>query len=195
MIYRTTTLLFSLLGSFLILITLVSTAWATVPSWAIVPEESTLTFTGTQNNAPVQGTFKLFSGEINADPEQLAASHVKITVDLSSISTSFKDISDTLKTSEWFDVAGFPEAIFESSQFTKIDGNKLQAKGNLSLKGKSLPVILVFSYEKISDNKVKVTGGTDLKRNDFGVGTGEWASTDEIKNEVQVNFIITATKK
>ncbi|EKD71652.1 MAG: hypothetical protein ACD_46C00135G0005, partial [uncultured bacterium] len=29
----------------------------------------------------------------------------------------------------------------------------------------------------------------------FGIGQGEWESTDEVKNEVTVNFILTATLK
>jgi polyisoprenoid-binding protein YceI len=193
--YKFLTQLFSLLSLLLIMASTMSlTQAAGAPSWQIIPEESSLSFTGTQNNAPVTGTFKSFSGEISADPDHLDASHVKIIVDMNSVTTSFKDIEDALRTSDWFNVASFPQAIFESSQFTKANGNTLQAKGTLSLKGKKLPLVLSFTYEKISDNKTKVTGNAQLIRADFGVGQGEWSSTEEIKNEVQVNFVITATK-
>ncbi|WP_065235658.1 YceI family protein [Legionella waltersii] len=193
--FKIPTPLFSLFSLLLILGSTISfTQAAEVPLWKIIPDESSLSFTATQNNAPVTGTFKSFSGEISADPDHLEASHVKIIVEMNSVTTSLKDIEDALKTSDWFNVSSFPQAIFESSQFIKTNGNALQAKGTLSLKGKSLPVVLNFTFENISDNKTKATGHAQLIRADFGVGQGEWSSTEEIKNEVQVNFVITATK-
>ena len=44
---------------------------ATTPKWNIIPGDSTISFTATQNNAPVMGQFKDFSGDIAFDPTQL----------------------------------------------------------------------------------------------------------------------------
>lgn len=38
------------------------------PEWEIVPSQSEITFTGTQNGAPVTGRFKKFTGQIFVDP-------------------------------------------------------------------------------------------------------------------------------
>ena len=59
--------------------------------------ESSLTFTTTQNDAPVTGQFKNFTGEINFDPNQLKANNIKIIVDVVSIQ-SYNQLSDTLRT-------------------------------------------------------------------------------------------------
>jgi len=61
---------------------------AAIPAWQISPHDSTLSFTATQNNAPVSGSFKTFSGDIHFDPEQLAASNVRIVIALDSVTTN-----------------------------------------------------------------------------------------------------------
>src|SRR5262245_57300982 len=82
---------------------------AAVPSWQIVPDKSSLTFTGVQNDAPVSGKFKKFTGDIKFDPAQLNASSVKIVVDTNSVFTSYSDLVDALKTADWFNVKLFPQ--------------------------------------------------------------------------------------
>src|SRR5579862_4444596 len=77
-------------------------AFADVSSWKIIPNESTLTFTATQNGAPVTGTFTNFSGDINFDPAQLDKSNVKIIVNVGAISDAYNQLADTLKTADWF---------------------------------------------------------------------------------------------
>lgn len=171
------------------------TVFAGVPAWQINPTQSSLSFTGTQNNAPVSGKFKSFSGEINFDPEQLNSSHVRIVVDLNSVSTSYKDVEDALKTADWFNVKLFPKAIFKADQFTKTGDNAYQANGTLKIRDKEIPISVAFVVLESSNNKARVKGTTVVKRSLFGIGQGEWASTDEVKDEVKVDFDIIAVKK
>src|ERR1700753_3036815 len=77
---------------------------AAVPAWKIVPNASSLTFTATQNDAPVTGQFKTFTGDINFDPKLLSANNVKMVIDMNSITDPYNQLSDTLKESDWFDV-------------------------------------------------------------------------------------------
>ena len=161
--------------------------------WKIVPDKSSLMFTATQNGAPVKGDFKKFSGEINFDLDQLKDSKVKIIVDMGSLSTSYNDLTMTLKTPDWFDMKLFPEAIFEASEFTKTGDNEYQAKGTLTLRDKSQPVVLNFTASQTGNNAM-VKGSTTIKRTAFGVGRGEWSSLNEIKDDVKVDFLINATK-
>ncbi len=170
-------------------------AKAAVPEWQIVPSESNITFTGTQNNAPISGQFKKFSGSIAFDPNQLNESKIKIVIDTNSVSTSYADFTSTLLTPDWFDVKLFPEATFQASQFTKTGQNTFEANGNLTIRDKTLPVKVVFTGEELSKTKASVKGSTSIKRTAFGVGAGEWASTDEVQDDVKINFTITAIKK
>lgn len=168
---------------------------AAVPQWEIVPQESSITFTGTLNNAQTSGKFKSFSGEIHFDPERLNESNVRIVVDTGSVATSYVDIADTLKTTDWFDIKLFPQAIFQANKFTKTSDKTYQAEGTLTIRDKTLPIVVTFTQEEYSENTVRVKGTTKLKRTQFGVGQGEWSSTSEVADEVIINFAVTAMRK
>jgi polyisoprenoid-binding protein YceI len=168
---------------------------AAVPAWQIVPEASSLSFTATQNGAPVTGQFKKFTGEINFDPANLSENNVKIIVDLASITDAYNQLSDTLKTPDWFNTNIFPQAIFQSSHFVKTGNKTYQSTGTLTIRDKTLPVTLTFTQQEYTPAKAVIKGNTTIKRTAFGVGQGEWADTNTIKDDVQVSFTVTAVKK
>lgn len=167
-------------------------AFAAIPDWKIIPAESSLTFTATQNNAPATGKFTQFSGDIHFDPAQLKGSNVRIVVNMASVKTDYAEIAKTLQTADWFNVATFPEAVFTASDFTKTGDKTYQANGNLTIRDKTVPTVLAFTLEEFSPTKAKVKGTVTLKRLAFGVGQGEWQKTDNIKDEVQVQFEVSA---
>lgn len=177
-----------------LLLLISSTLYAAPPHWEIVPNESSITFTATQNNSPVAGQFKDFNGNINFDPTQLTASSIEISVDMASVSTSYKDIANTLKTSDWFDIKFFPKAIFKATHFTKTGDNTYLANGTLTIRDKTVPTVLNFTLEEYTQTKARATGSTLLKRTVFGIGQGEWFKTNEIKDDVKVDFTISAKK-
>lgn len=165
------------------------------PTWELIPGESQIRFTGIQNNSPISGEFKKFSAEITGDFSQLDQSHVRIIIDTSSLSISFKDLEDVLKNADWFNVGFFPQAVFEAKQFKKIDQNTYVAQGTITIRDKSLPLAATFNVVEHTKEKARVKGTTNIKRTLFGVGTGEWGSTDEVKDEVKVDFTLTARKR
>jgi polyisoprenoid-binding protein YceI len=170
-------------------------AMAELPKWQIIPDKSSITFTATQNNAPVTGQFKTFTGEITFDSEQLSNSNVTITIDTDSVTTSYAEIAETLKKPDWFDVKIFPKATFKATSFSKMGDHSYQANGTLTLRDKSVPLSLTFDIRPITKTTSVATGETILQRTTFGIGKGEWANTDSVKDEVKVNFSLTATKK
>lgn len=163
--------------------------------WVIVPSESQLTFTGTQNGAPVTGEFKTFTGEILVDPNDLSVGKIDIVVDIASLNTSYADLKETLLTSDWFNPKLFPKAEFKATQFKQTGKNAYEAAGTLTIRDKSAPVTLNFTAQELAPNKQQVVGSTVIKRSTFGVGQGEWASTDTVKDEVTVKFKVVAIKK
>lgn len=178
-----------------LLLLLPSLGMAAVPAWQIDPSASSITFTGTQNNAPTSGKFKTFSGKINFDPNQLASSHVRIVVDMNSVSTSYAEVANNLKTADWFDTVHFPQAVFTTNTFHKTAATAYTAQGMLQIRDKTVPITLDFVVKEHSATHALVEGSTTLKRTAFGVGRGEWASTDEVQDAVKVNFLLALTKK
>lgn len=163
-------------------------------AWQIVPKESEIIFTATQNGAPVAGKFTQFKGDIQFDPAALKTSHVRIVINMASVTTDYADVANTLKTADWFNSAVFPEAIFTASDFTKTGDKSYEAKGSLMIRDKTVPTVLEFKLDEFTSTKARVTGLATLKRLSFGVGQGEWQKTDNVKDDVQVQFTIGAVK-
>lgn len=170
-------------------------ALAEASNWEIIPAESTLSFTAKQNGAPVTGTFKTFTGDIKCDLAQPEGCNIKIIVDINSVSDAYNELSDTLKTKQWFDAKSYPQAVFQSNQVSKASDKGYEAKGNLTIRDKTVPVILSFQQTEDANGKGQFKGTTTIKRTDFGVGSGEWSDTKAIKDEVQIDFVLSAMKK
>lgn len=169
-------------------------SYAAIPEWKIVPDKSELSFTATQNGSPVLGKFTKFNGKIEFDPAQLALSSVNIVVDMNSVEASYKDLVDTLKSSDWFDIKVFPKATFEASKFINKDKNHYVADGMLTIRDKKIPLQLTFTLDEYSATKAHVTGEAIIKRTLVGVGQGEWKATDVVKDDVKVMFSIEAVR-
>ncbi|KTC93508.1 YceI family protein [Fluoribacter dumoffii] len=175
---------------------LLNTSYANASSeWTIVPNESSISFTATQNNAPVTGSFKEFTATIIADPAHLQDSKVDVVVNMNSLTTSYAEITSILTGPDWFNTKEFPKAEFKSTKFIKKDDKNYEATGTLTIKNKSVPVTLNFTAVESPKGHVVVEGHTNLKRLDFGIGQGDWSSTSEIKDEVTVNFKAVAQQK
>lgn len=180
---------------FLILLFCSSVYADSLPKWEIIPAESSISFTGTQNNAPVTGAFKLFKGTIQVDPAKPEGAALDFIINMDSLSVSYADLANILITPEWFDVKVFPTAEFKSSKINKIDEQHYTVDGVLTIKDKSQPVVLKFTAVEFPKDHGVVEGSTIIKRSAFGVGLGEWASTDAIKDEVTVHFKVAASRK
>lgn len=172
-----------------------TTVLADAQAWNIVPTGSSIKFSATQNGSPVTGQFKKFTGDINFDPAALASSNVNIVVDLNSVMTSYAEVADTLKTPDWFNVKVFPNAVFKADHFEKTGDKTYKANGTLTIRDKSLPVTLTFTLKDYSKTNAMALGSTTIQRTAFGVGQGDWAKTDSVKDDVKIDFIVLATAK
>ena len=170
-------------------------SFANVPEWKIILEKSSIEFTATQNNAPVTVGFKSFHANVEFDPDKLEESHVCVVIDMNSVNAEFEDLVLTLKSPEWFDVEKFPTATFESTKFTKTEKGDYHCEGNLTIRDRTLPITIDFELKKYTSKDTVVEGLTTIKRSDFGVGQGEWANTDEIRDKVITRFMLVGVKK
>jgi len=169
-----------------------------VPLWIINPDESFIRFKFQQYGQDVQGEFDKFKGRIEFDSEDLAASQVDIMIDATSISTGSEDRDEQAKSDAWFDVDEFPLAVFKSESFAEVGPNQYTTRGNLTIRGHTMPIVLPFSLEiaekEGGSKQAQMLSQITLMRLDFGIGQGEWESEDEIGNEVMVDILVTATQ-
>jgi len=163
-----------------------------VTQWIIDKGKSSLSFKAKQYGQYFDGNFS-FDGQIFFDPKKLDKSKVRIYIDMNSIKTGSLDRDNQAKSKDWFDVATYPNAIFEADKFIKrdVDGNYI-AKGNLTLRGVTLPVELPFNLEIKEGDSGKISAvmksEIELGRLNFGVGQGQWSNGDAISDKVSINI-------
>lgn len=158
---------------------------ASAAQYSVVPANSTLGFSGTFQGEAFQGHFDQWSAAITYDPSDLAGSHFDVGVDLASVKTGDSDRDSALPGPDFFSVAKFPKAHFVSTLIHKV-GSTVVADGNLTLRGVTKPVSLDVAFKPQGSGATLDIHGI-VKRLDFGVGTGDYADTSVIADDVKVS--------
>lgn len=164
-------------------------------AWNIEQVESRLAFQTTQAGGAINGSFARFGGDIVFDPDDLGGSHVSIVIDISSITTGAAERDTELPKADWFNIEEFPTATFSAAKFRFLGGHQYVADGMLTIRNKAMPVALNFTLDLQQDGSALVNGKIDLDRTDFGVGQGQWASSDMIGRKISVSVQIKARKQ
>jgi polyisoprenoid-binding protein YceI len=68
-------------------------------------------------------------------------------------------------------------------------GASYTATGKLTIRNVTRDVPIAFTFEK-KDGSAWLKGSAQLKRLDFGVGQGDWKDTEQVGNDVKVNFVL-----
>jgi polyisoprenoid-binding protein YceI len=169
---------------------LLNTSYA-VEFTQIMPAKSSLTFGYKQMGVPMEGKFGQFSAQMRFDPAKLTSAQASITVNLASIDTGSAEANDEVSGKLWFNTRAFPTGQFVSSSVKALGGNRYQAFGTLTLKGKPQPVSAVFTYQP-DGTSAKFDGTFVLKRLDFAIGEGIWTDLSAVANEIQIGFHLVA---
>ena len=149
-----------------------------------VEKGSTLGFTGTFQGESFEGSFSRFEAQIRYDSTSLDDSLFDVTVDLASVSTGDADRDAALPDKEFFNLGQYPKAQFVTRKFRR-SGEQVIAEGTLTMKGISKPVDLVVKFEPLgAGGTLDIT--TRVDRLDFDIGSGDYADTSTIGNEVKI---------
>lgn len=160
---------------------------AAAPGWTLRTLDSRLAFTAVQAGAEFEGQFARFEADIRFDEADLASSRFEVRIHTGSVDTGESRRDGILRGEEFFWVERHPDALFEAIDFSRSGGDFL-ARGTLSLRGVSRPVPVRFTFERLPDGGARLTGSAELNRLDFGVGQGEWKSTQWIGARVGISF-------
>jgi polyisoprenoid-binding protein YceI len=157
----------------------------------ILTDESTVSFVYRQMNVPVEGRFGKFSAQLKFDPAKPAAGSASIDIDLASIDAGSPEANDEVAGKLWFNTKITPTARFVASSFRSVGGNRYEAVGKLTIKGRTHDVVAPFSFT--SHGRAGIAGGSlTINRADFGIGEGVWADFGTVANEVQIKFRLQA---
>lgn len=159
--------------------------------WQVDAAKSSLTFKGTYQNEGFEGKFKKFDATIAYDAADSSKSRFDVTIDLTSADSGSNERDDTLRTADFFDTSKTPKAHFVTESFAKA-GDEVEAKGNLTIRGKTKPVTLKVKFAE-SGSTATLDVDTTLKRADFDLGNGpDWA---DIGADVPVHGHLVLTAK
>ncbi|MEO7205785.1 MAG: YceI family protein [Steroidobacteraceae bacterium] len=179
-----------LVGTTAILLAAAATAAA---SYTSETDQSRLEFVGVQAGAEFKGVFHKFTADVDFAPETLSSSRIDVQIDLNSVDSKDKDRDTTMRGKDVFDVAQYPRAHYISKSITKT-ATGFSAVGALTLRGVTKDVPIEFQFEPGAAG-ARLTGSAKLNRLDFGVGQGDWKSTETVGDAVKINFSLVLKPK
>jgi polyisoprenoid-binding protein YceI len=151
----------------------------------------TLEFSAIQADAKFTGTFRRFKVALDFDPAQPAQGKLDVTVETASIDTQDGERDEILRGPDFFGVAKHQQARYHAARFERA-GNGWRAAGELTIRGVTKPVPVTFTLAPTGTATV-MKGSASLKRLDFGLGQGEWTSTEWVGDAVDVRFELKLT--
>ena len=174
---------------------------ATVPAmaatYAIDPSHTYVTFEidhmGTSTN---RARFDKKEGALEFD-RAAKTGKVDISIDTASVNSGLPGFNKHLQSADIFDAEKFPKARFVSDKFV-FDGDKVsEVQGQLTLKGKTLPVTFKANkfncYPSPMLQKREVCGGdfsADIDRTAFGLDYGtKFGVTKDVRLVVQIEAV------
>jgi polyisoprenoid-binding protein YceI len=172
--------------SFITVVACLAASPAAADAWQGDQNAGTLQFVATQAGAKFTGGFRTFAVRFEFDPARPAGGSLDVTVALKSADTADAERDEILKGAEFFWTDRHPQAEFHASRFRR-EGARWRADGELTLRGVAQPVAVLFTLDG-QPQQLGMTGAATLRRLDFGVGQGEWSTTEWIGDEVEVRF-------
>lgn len=141
----------------------------------IVPANSSIAFTASKVTASHEGSFGQFTGSVMLNGTDPTQSVISVNIMTDSITTDTPRLTEHLKTPDFFDVAQFPNATFDSTAIAVIDpaagapaGTTHTITGNLTMHGQtraiSFPAAVTITPESFS-----ATAEFSINRQDFGL--------------------------
>jgi polyisoprenoid-binding protein YceI len=167
---------------------------AVAQTYVITPENSKIEFVGSKVTGSHNGSFQKFSGEVHYTGD-VTTSHVTITMEADSLTTDTPDLTKHLKTADFFDVAKYPQAKFESTAI-KTGGDKGASHtitGNLTLHGATKSVTFPATIA-VAPDAITVDSTFAINRKEFGINYAG-AADNLIRDDVVMTLKIKATKR
>jgi polyisoprenoid-binding protein YceI len=133
------------------------------------------------------------SGALSWDPARLETSKVTASIAANSLSTNVPGFAETLTGPMWLDAAQFPAIVFTSTSIRRTGPTTGVITGDLTLHGVTRPVALETELTGAGQGPngptLGFTAKTVVRRSDFGVGPVSQTVGDEMRVEIDLEFI------
>ena len=138
--------------------------------------------------------FADFVANLELSGNDMSQSQVSITIDAASLDSAIPELDDDLKGADFFDVANYPEIMFQSTAYEETSDSSGRLTGDLSVRGVTKPVTLDVTINSAAMNPLNrremigfsATG--ILNRSDYGLTAYAPLVGDELSLVVQIEF-------
>ncbi len=149
----------------------------------------------------VTGRFTESSGSFTYSNQNFKDAHLKVSVDVSSISTDNEKRDGHLKSADFFDVDKFQSIVFESTNFKKIADNQYKISGSLTMKGIAKKIVANAKYLGETQDAYGQTYSLwkinfAVNRQNYGVSfnktnaAGDLVLGDEVRMSINAKFLL-----
>lgn len=194
------------LSTLLIAVAFFAAAFTTIENdreattWQIDKAHSAINFTINHFFTPVNGTFNKFDATVNFDPENLKESSIDVSIPVSAVNTRNERRDNHLMSEDFFNADQWPDIRFVSNEIVSDGDNGFIARGRLTIRDVTRDFELPFELLGVMDHPMQentrvagIKASAELMRNDFGVGTGDWAATAVVGNRVDIQLSLELT--
>lgn len=142
---------------------------ASTGTWTVVPDQSTITVKTKSmwGLVPVKGRFTEFGGEGQLTAPQTVSGRIDIKT--ASLRTGIGKRDAHLHSADFFEVEKFPDISVVVTEADAIDGDTLDLRAQLTIKGTTKPLTLRTKVAPVGDGGMRLTTQATLNRQDFGV--------------------------
>ncbi|WP_225036260.1 YceI family protein [Winogradskyella sp. SM1960] len=170
--------------------------------WKIDKSHTSVNFSINHFFSSVPGKFTDFDGMIHFDQNNLKGSKADFSVSINSINTDDEKRDEHLKSKEFFDANTFSKMTFQSTKFEKKSDKEYLIHGKLTIKDVTKNVVLPMKITGEMEHPMMegtiilgVVIDTTIDRTDYGVGTGDWAATMVVGDEVKIHIPMELNRK
>ncbi|PVX52441.1 polyisoprenoid-binding protein YceI [Balneicella halophila] len=172
------------------------------PKWEVDKMHTSVDFSINHFFSSVTGNFKEFDGAIYFDPNNLEGSKAEFSIAVNSVDTDNEKRDNHLASADFFNAEKYPKMTFVSTKFEKKGTNDYLVHGKLTIKDVTKNIALPMKVLGTMTNPMMeghtlmgLSFDTTLDRTDYGVGTGSWAATAVVGDEVKVHIPMEVNRK
>jgi len=163
--------------------------------WKIDKAHTSVNFSINHFFSSVTGKFTNFDGDINIDRNNLKASKVNFTIMVNSVNTDNKKRDEHLQSPDFFNTKAYPNMTFKSTKIEKKSEKEYLVYGKLTIRDKTKDIVLLATITGEMEHPMKkgtiilgILIDTTLDRTEYGVGTGNWATSKVVGDEVKIHI-------
>ncbi|MFO0815987.1 MAG: YceI family protein [Gemmatales bacterium] len=141
-------------------------------------------FTGTKKDGKHDGGFKELKGTITVKGNDVTTAQFKVDIDLNSMFTDNAQLTNHLKSPDFFNVRKNPKANFTSTKVVK-NGSKVEVHGKLTLNGTVKEIVIPCTLE-VSGPGISMESSFEINRHDWKISYGGKNIDEKVKLTLEV---------